>query len=339
MERKALLEILKSVSPTLATGTPPMQILKYLCFDEKSVFAYDGSVALRTACDVPIVGAVYGEKLIQVLSESRAANVEMVPDGDNVKFTLGRTKLSLTALPAGDFVFTFPSKKGASKIPVIDGFTAAVELASRSGNTDVQFASRSGITFRFGKRKLTMYATDNTILVRIVMAMNAPGMDGKSLIMHNRFYKLLPGFDASEILVTDEGDMIGTGGGVEIYGRVVHGADPDQFDRLFSSCDLDTVLKTDIPPQLTRCLRRAMVISEMSKFVYEKGRLSLHSEHSGSVLNDDVKIDLGADPISILAKPESILRYLDVATRIGISNKCVIVEGDGFQALIAVKKV
>jgi len=338
MIRSELLNTLKCVSPALRTDKYAA-VLSQLRFDGKYVTAYDNVVALRTPCDLPLEGGIVGDLLLSMLSSSNAAEVTCIIKDSEATFKLGRTRLKLAVLPTSEFLFKPPELVG-TKLPLDDKLLTAMKLVARSGTAGLDVVGRSGMTLSFSKRQLTLYATDDVTIVRASIPAKAAALSGKSLILSERFYSLLlkqSGMDS--LCFTDSGDVLASSESVELFGRVLDGADPVQFEKVFDSMKLKDVPKVDVPLGLARCLQRALVLSkDMTTFSYADGRLSLHTVGFGGEVRDSVKANFGSKPIEVCTCAESLLRYLDGAERIGLSDRCMVVEGPGFEALVAVRK-
>lgn len=336
MDRAKLLATLKLVAPALSNKTF-LPILTHLCSDGKRVFAYDDVVALRIPCDLGFQGAVPGERLLSLLASSRATSVECLVEEQEVLFKLGRTKIRFPLLPLADFLFDEPDRDGVSL--VVDGaLRQGLSIAGRSAGQDSAFAARLGVTLSFEKKRLLLYASDNTTMVRVVLPNRVPGLVGKNLILLPRFYDLLLklGKD-STLVVTEKGDTLGLGEGIELFGHVLPGGDPGQFETVFTRSDLEQMVKAPVPKTLAHCLERAMTTSkESTEFSYADGRLGMLTKDASCELRDSVKIDLGARQQKVRTGAEYLLRYLDVTENIGIGSGCIFLEGKGFQALVSV---
>jgi len=336
MERAALLKTLKRVAPALSNKTF-LPILAYFCSDGKSVTAYDDVVALKTPCELGFSGAVPGERLLALLESSRSSAVECLVEKEEILFKLGRTKARFPLLPPTSFLFKEPSRKGVS-LDLDAEVQNGISLAGRSAGQDSAFPSRLGITLAFSKRRLTIYASDNTTLVRVIVPHRVPDLAGKNLILLPRFYDLLLKLgESTALILTELGDIIGVADGMELFGKALSGADPDQFGSVFEKLKLDEVIKAKVPATLSHCLERAVITSkESTEFSYADGRLSLFTKDASCEMRDSVKVDLGEEPVKVKTGAGFLLRYIDLAESIGITPQCIILEGAGFQALISV---
>jgi hypothetical protein len=272
---------------------------------------------------------------LALLGSSGAEEVIFSATESEVVFKLGRTRAKYSTLLDSDFLFAEPDRKGVA-IPIDTAFREALVTAEKSAEEGD--GKRTGITLGFGKKKLDVYATDNVTVFHSVLASKAPDMVGKAVILSERFYKLLGKLEDAKLIFTESGDVIGVGKDLELFGKVKDGANPKQFDNVFNSAGLDEIPKADIPISLGRCLDRALVVSkELTEFSYSGGRLSMLTVEQGCEVRDSLKIDLGSDPVEVCTCSEYILRYLNKAKRIGIGNKCIVLEGNSFQVLIGIK--
>jgi DNA polymerase III sliding clamp (beta) subunit (PCNA family) len=313
-------------------------ILDHFCFDGKTVVAYDDIVALRTLCKVEIEGALPGSKLLSILASSTSEEAACTVDGSEATFKLGRTRLKLQALLQEDFLFKEPNKDG-EKLILDEQLSKCFDLAILSADPDQSSGNRTGVTIAFEKKRVTFYSTDNLSLFRMTASHKSPALAGKAFILPERFYSLLLKLGVNATLTfTDNGDVIGTSSDTELFGRVVSGADAKQFEAVFDRSNLEEIPKADIPAALVGCLQRAAIVSkELTKLTYSEKRLSLFTESQGCQVQDSVKIDLGEEAVEVYTGVECLMRYMDVAKRIGISKSCIVLEGDGFQVLIAVR--
>jgi hypothetical protein len=133
--------------------------------------------------------------------------------------------------------------------------------------------------------------------------------------------------------------VIGVSDEAQLFGKLIGDPEPDRYEKMILSSKLDEIPKADVPASLARCLQRSLIASQKEdvEFSYADGRLNLLAKDQGIEIRDSVKIDLGEEPIKVYTCAEYVLRYLDVAKRIGISDRCIVLEGDNFQVLVGVK--
>lgn len=337
MDREDLLRCLKRVTPALGRGAMP--ILSHLCFGSDGyVTAYDGVVALRSPCDVGFVGCVPGE-VVSILSLSSAKQVllEIGEGNSEVLFKIGRTRARFALLPEESYPFVCPRKSGVS-IPIDDCLTGSLRIASRSASSDPENPLRSGITFTFSKRRITLYATDETTLVRVSIPRGAC-LD--SVVMPSRFCELMP--PKGTIWFLEGGGLYAERADVRLYGQAIREAetgrasDPKQFERVFEAVKPASIVMAEIPEALHGCIDRAMAVDkDRTEFVYDSGVLRMTTTFQGAEVKDSVRIDLGEVPIRAVSHAEYLARYLGDATSIGLSERSLVLEGEAFQVLLGV---
>ena len=94
-----------------------------------------------------------------------------------------------------------------------------------------------------------------------------------------------------------------------------------------------------VPTALSQALTRTLVLSkEPIRFSYTNKVLTMLAQSAGCELKESVKVDLRADSAEVYTCAEYLSRYLDVAKRIGFSERCLSLDGEGFQVLVAVSK-
>jgi hypothetical protein len=272
-----------------------------------------------------------------MLDSSRASEVESIVEDSAVTLKMGRTKVRFAFLPQSEFPFTPPSRKGI-KLAIDEKLQRAFKIASCSAGRDSAFPTRLGITCLFGRKKLTLYATDNLTIVRVVLNHSEPELEGQQFILLARFYDLLLAMKEASMVITPESNILGMSKELELFGKVLSGANPEQFEKSFEAAKLNDIPKADVPAAFARCLERAIVVDkDLTEFSYADGRLGMLTKGQGCEVRDSVKIDLGEDPIEVASSAEYLFRYLGFASRIGIATQCLYLQGDGFDVLIGVK--
>jgi hypothetical protein len=337
MTPKELCVVLKTVSPALAGRGVALPILDHFVFDGETVLAYDGVVALKADCRLPIVGAVAGGPLLGVVGCSAAKGVVVVPvDAGEVVVKLGRAKLRLAVLPLEEHPFRTPGSPG-DVITLDERFVSGLRLVLRSAEVNNEAVIRSGVTCRVTKNRAWLYATDSATVARVGVPVYSPGLLGRSFIMHKRFCSLLLSVGAKSLFLGADGSLVGDGGSAIVYGAALAGADPDMYDGLFTKA-ASGVADLPVAKALGGCLRRAVAINEdETEFSYANGELCLYSQGQGGEIRDRVTMDLGPEPVTVITCAEYLLRYLDVMQRMGISRRCFVLRGGDLEVLVATK--
>ena len=335
MNRVELLATIKKVAPAISSKTF-LPILSHVCFDGEYVTACDDVVAMRTPCKTAFQGCVPGEKLMAVLGASRATEAGFEPTNSEVVLKLGRTRVRFATLSTGKFPFSVPGGKG-TKLTMDEQLRGAIAVASKSAGQDSAYPNRLGITCMFSKKKLYLYASDDKTIAKVVTPLES-ALAGQSFILSPRFCELLLSLGDCCLVVKEDGGLVGKCSGLDLYGKILDNAAPDQFSAVFEGGGLDSIPTAEIPAGFARCLDRALILGEeLTTFTYSSGRLNLHTTAAGCELDDHVSIDLGDTDVEVLTRPSYLSRYSGVATRIGITDNCIYLSSAGLDALIGVQ--
>jgi hypothetical protein len=331
MDRNELLTALSTVAPVVGSDG-------LVQFNQKTISTSDGIIGIQYRYETPIMGSVLLPTLISVLSASVVPEVLIDVQDNEVVFKLGRAKYKSALMPLVDF--SLPVIKAPS-ILVDDALRLALSIVARSASmsdrTDI-----SGITIQRSENKLFLYGTDGSVLVRSVVTLpkDAGNVFKQAVILPEKFYTLLLKIGATSLSVSKTGELLGKGEGVSLYGSALSGANSKQFEDLFTNYKQKMTM-FPIPKGFVRCISRISLVGGdiQSSFDYVDGRLSMLVQGEGFELRDSVKIDLGADSVKVSTGAKLVLRYLDVAERIGVSEKCIALDGPGLNVLIAVHGV
>jgi hypothetical protein len=337
--REKLLETLKIVAPALDSA-PVMPILSHILFDGKTATAYNNIVALRTPCDLPIVGAVPGPALLGMLSASAVKEITVEADSREALFLMGRAKFRAALLPFEESLFKTP-RKGVL-VELTPAFREVLRLASLGAETkEVKYM---GILLEFSRRAVTVLATTGAVAFRSTPAMKQPELDGRSVILPSEFYNLLLKRNYNKLFVGEKGDLVATDGDTEIYGRPLASPRLAKARGVFEDGIAAKIPMALVPPLLTRCLERAALVSpdENVELLYDgKGLLTIHvvgeKAHTGKELRDSVKIDLGDKPIAVATAAQYVQTYLGAAQKIGIGQDRIVFTGENFTAMAVVR--
>ena len=342
MLRQDFLNTLKIVYPALGGPKSILPILSNFCFDGKYVLACDDAVAMRTRCELELQGGLPGQLLVSMLSASSAEEVDFSYDEDqSVSLLLGRTKLKMPKMDVSDVYKRLPKSRDIAEgqpVPITEDIVKALRLAARVGSTDVQTISRSGVTVRFDNKKTYFYSTNGMALAVATAKNSTPDLAGTSVILPKRFCDLLLTLAAKSLTITSDGGLVAATKLVQLFGAQPATADYKQFDSILDQSISEGDSAVALPRQLTTCLQRSTILTpDLVRLAYSQGRLSIVSTGGGSEITDSLKIDLGGKPFSVLTDAASVLKYLDVATRIDITPDRIVLLGEGLVVLIAVQ--
>lgn len=339
MDRLKLLAILKKVAPALGAEKSLLPILSHFAFDGKTVTAYNDVVALQTPCDVGFVGCVDGPRLLALLSSSRSKTAEFTESGSDVVLKLGRTKATFTRHNLKDFPFSAPRHRRTSDVELGEDFLRLLKTASLSASQDIATRTRYGITCSFlGEKGYRIYSTDGRTIVAASCSDNLD-LSG-TVIFVPGFYSLLLGMKSPTLQIPSVGQQPITRdkqNNVTLYGRVLREVNTKQFISIFKNVDAASIPTVPVPKALGRCLERASVVADDTRFKYAEGKLRLSTASSLCDVKDVLPADFGDSPFDIVSSSSCIRRFIEIAEEIGFSENCVLLRGKSFRVLVGTK--
>lgn len=344
MKRTELISCLKLVEPALS-GKDLIPVFSCFCFNGKTVSAYDDIVALQHALPFEVKGGIRGRLLLGFLTASRAQDVAVEQEGQQVTLRLGRSKFDTTALPETDFAFVFPKEAhAAGQVPVTKALLQAMGKAQCSMGSDPTHPWRMGVTLVSGKKGLTLYSSDNRSATRVFVA--GATMDGvKAVVLPPRFCEMLLTFSKATkpdtLLVGDAWVQVRFGGGsLRLFSRTTGKADASSYEQVFSSALKDDVTFADVPKGLQHCLERAAAVLPFSKDPYSRlrakdNKLILSTESSAGNVRDVITLD-GIYKCDELVSPTLLGRMLSYANQFAVvSGSCIVLKGERFLHLVS----
>jgi hypothetical protein len=338
MKRTDLLATIQRAAPALLSGDSTVPVLGYFCFDGRRVTAYDSAVAIQAQCDLPLTGAVSGALLLSILKASSAKEVVPEISDTEVNFKLGRANLRLAVKPPEEFLFRRPSVKGVH-LPLSPKLVKAIELASRCGSDESSGlqSAMQGITIAFNGPRANIYATDATLLLHAAVKIAAETLDGKAFILSRRFYQLLLKGDYKELIFTKDQDVVAVGDGIELFGRVIEGADPAKYSQTLKGAYPDKTTLVEMPKGLLAAVQRTNLVNkDRIELTYAKGKLKMYTRGICGDIKDSVAVDFGAEPIAVATCSDIMLKFLDLTERVRLTDRCFALAGAGWRAMVAV---
>jgi DNA polymerase III sliding clamp (beta) subunit (PCNA family) len=348
MIRTELLALLKRVSPALSSKDF-VAVFSCLCFDGKTVTAYDDQVALSALCEWPVEGGLRGDVLMGWLGASRGQDVEASTEDTFISLKCGRSKLKVAAIAKKDFVFKFPEDSGESlKFP-----TALLEAMGRCVGAMGRDPSRpwqAGLTVAWVGDKARLYATNGICASVDEVEVPAPKNEKlKTLLLPPKLTELVVSIGRSDhpkTLILGKGWIeVQFASGLRLFGRTSKDADPSKFEELVTE-DLRAKAKTviqDVPKGLGDALDRALVVlgsvrEKVTKLTVKDGKLILTTGSGPAALRDSLKMP-GHPDASETLPAEHLRSGLAHATRFGIiDGVCAVLKGTKFFHLVAVVK-
>jgi len=345
LRRKTLISEVERVAPALSSKTF-VPALRCFNFEDGHVVAYDDIIAIRVPCTFPIDGCLPGALMLNMLKASKAKEVVVSKKDAGVLLVLGCSRVNMPLLTTADFPFKPPAdlESEACELAIDAKIRNALEQASISLGTDPSAQSRLGITISFGGARIAFYSTDGATITRVfVDAVPPKVLQRSAIILPPRFCEMLVGQSSAnpitKLFISKSLVEARSKDGLQIFGRVVEGANTKQFEDIFKANITDTGLVA-IPPTLKHALKRATILVDMagadlSRFTIKDGHLHIYTSSPAGEVDDKMTLQ-GDDiaktsPVECVAK--RILRALTLGKKMSF-GKVVRISGPGVEHLI-----
>lgn len=344
IDRIALLAAINTVKPALATK----DLVEELCmvwFDGQHAMAYnDAELGIQVPFKCPFTGGIRGELLLGLLSNSRAREITLDPDGDGkMKLKAARMKAELSVLNGSRSIWQFPEPNKKASFPIPEAFIAGLKAVLVSVGNDTSIPEKLGVTVQF-HGGVTLYSTDSVSMAQVQLEMNTKAK-AKSIILPTAFCEQLlrlcskGGF----IELRDDCAIAGNEDGVNIFARLVYSAKPLNFASIIEKHERwSKGAEMEVPDRLPLALERALVLlngvpKAAVDFTIEEGHLTLETKADGrGHAKDVISIPDHVPDISVRLDPELIKRALPFAESMIFTNAALIMRaGDDFTYIAA----
>lgn len=202
MERKMLLDALRRVQGACASN-PPVPAMGSVFFDGCYATTYDGELAIRTPCQLPVDGGVELKPLVAWVSGCAGPVVSVQVKGEVAHFKCGRSTFKAPLVDRDQLVFDEPRGVG---VWIADEGTLmpAIQRAAGFMGNDQAHPTRMGLTVTVeAMGQIKLYATDNITMVFDAIANG--GMDSPfAVVLPPRFVKLLLSMQREGLLTSIE---------------------------------------------------------------------------------------------------------------------------------------
>lgn len=266
LPRATLVERLATVSVALADHEL-VPVLKHFWFTGTHLLCYNETIGISVPCETDFRGAVPAT-LLDLLKTSKARDVELISERDNLTVKAGSSRFKLSTLPTSDFIWEM--ERMPDKPLEVDGpaFVRALKNVQRSLGNDKARPEYQGVTVILDKSDLLLYTTDRDTLS---YAHCEGDMFAKRAILPAQWCKAVLAIaeksDEVELEINDKFVLLKSEGTM-LYGLLIEDDEngPD-FVRLVDGM-LNEVHKdewTEINDKLDAMLDRATVIMRGSK--------------------------------------------------------------------------
>lgn len=349
--RAELLGLLKALNPAVASSRNQLLELAHIWFSGTHVSAFDDLLGIKIEFETEFTGGVLGEKLIGVLERSRARDVDIGLDGDDLLMKIGAARIKLTRRPIEDWFWN-------PEIPKEDGFTItksfqqAVDMALLSvGASNVLNPEQRGITIIQNGKAADLYSTDAVSLswVQVDTTKQPVFNHSNRLIIPTPFCQQVKSLKGEAELRFDENAVycltsitLVEGSKKEgeerkavvaealIFSKLVEDDNPVEFERLvkqFTGGDVE--LAIEVPGQLKLRAERAMVLlgDQPAELSVEEGHLYLYAQTPYGEVDDVLKIESTHPDVKAKIDVALLARALDVCTKISITKQSLVLTG------------
>ena len=348
LQKEDLVFALKLTQPALAT-IDFVPINAHFCFEGDSVYAHNGELTVRVGLETGLHCGIHGVTLVR-LSDLASKKISLTQEGDEVKFSSGRTRATLPVKAASDFVASMPS--GKTKVPEValtDEFFDALDVCTKSVGADPHHSELTCVTLFLGP-DTRMYAGDGQSLV-VCPLKTQIGKKSRVLLLPSQLCRIVLQTKAA----LDMGDA-----GV-VYFSVVEDGVVFRFDAAFpvsifgkgmaeSPADYEGMVgrlessapKVTLPALFDAAVQKAAAVLDLDinkvvtlaqiKADGGKQRLVVSSDGSLGKVSTSLLIDdkLILEELVAQVVPSHLLRYISQVSHISVSEEVVRMYGPGF---------
>lgn len=337
MDRIELLEKLNKVSPGLS-GNDLIPMLSHFWFTGTRVMTFNDQIAISTTCKTDFTGAVPGNTLLNLLKASKARDVEMLLEGDNLQIKAASSRFRLGTIPLDNTLFEMP------EAPKVNGpfhgtpqFLEALDACMRSVSLDTSVPDQLGVTLVPDGGTLLMYATNGHTISHCRIKLKDKATFTKRVILSTPFCQqvLKLGGPGSILAIHDDHALLITKGTM-LFGRLVESEKPLDFAKVTTHHfppELKKRLIT-IPSKLRLILERACIITE-AKIDHTKTTITVRDGKMRFVSRSDrgevVDTMLVTDhpEVSIMVDPKPLKAGFGFFDTMLVTEKCIIMcKGD-----------
>lgn len=300
MERKALIDLMQEVEPSLS-AQQLVPIHAHFWFTGKSLMGYNGDIAISSLCKTEFKGAL-PTTLLSLLKTSKAADIELLPDGEAIKVKAASSKFTLSMLPPEDFTFQMPSET-PEPFPCDAGrFMQALEVVMMSIGNDTSAADYMGVTLMVEGKELLLFATDRNTLCHASLPIKGKLSFKDRVVLPTVFCEqLLRIAKGATKLNLDIGDSYALleQDGVKLYGRCVEPDNPMDFPGVLDQ-HFDAKMQkkmVSMPTKMLAVLERACIVTNQAvdktktEIVVRDGKMIFNSKSERGEVHDTIMVE------------------------------------------------
>ncbi len=340
MDRSKLLKTLEVVGRALERNNV-LPIYEYFCFTGNTVFSFNDSFGIVAPCKVPKAFAVHGPVFRDFLQASKADEIEMEVDNDQLLFVLGRTPHVLPCKQPSDFVWTEPEFVSGSydKYPDFEGgvITGIGHcLATCSENLALEAFAR--VCIGHVDDRIAIYSTDGDALTKYMTTITGQADACLSRAFCDAIVKIGSTENANSNLLVGKEWICRNFEDYKIYGRNLGPTTfpyEDNISKILGGAAFDLV---NLPKEkLNEHLTRARVVSDIetspTTVMAKDGILELQTETPFGNVYDNIKIKHPNIEVKISA--ELLQKSMVDCTQFRILKNCCVFKGENIMRLVS----
>lgn len=335
MERKKLLEKLKTVSPALSSNEL-IPIMTHFWFTGEDVMAYNDIIAISIPCKTEFMGAVPGKVLVDILSRSKARKVLLEPSKNSLMIKAASSRIKLPFLPPDEFIFEFPEFPDVKESDVFKGelFREGIKICLMSVGLDSSIPEQLGVTVKVDDDGLVLYSTNGATLSCARICMKEIPSFKSSIILPSLFCRQLLELSSKGSLLSVQKDhsLLKVKSGARVFGRLLKSEKPLEFETVLKYHIPDRFGKKMvlIPSKMKGILDRAMVITDIhgdqqaTDIEVKDGVVRFFSKSERGHIKDRMQITGNHPDIKTRIEPGLLSQGYGVFDKIFFSDSCAI---------------
>lgn len=347
MQRTELLDKLLDVSPALS-DKDLIPVLTHFWMTGKEVMAFNDQIAISVPCKTEFQGAIPGQLFLNLLKNSKAKTVELIPNGKELTVKAASSKIKLALLPPDDFMFEMPDYEQVPILPVdMDDFLIGVESCLRSVGADTGVPDQLGVTVIPSKDSVALYATNTITISQSIVKCKANKVEGRfilSTLFCNQMLRLAKAAKKMKLHIDQNYALLTLDNGVKMYGHLLHSERPADFESVINDHFKPEMRKhlSPIPSKLKLIIERAMIIA--SKSVDERattvtvkdGKMRFVSKSAGvAEISDYMDIGDKHPNVSVRLDPKLLKMGYGSFDNILVTENCAVMVKDNSIYMIA----
>ena len=339
MLRKDLLDKLQIVAPALANNDL-VPVLSHFWFTGSQVLAYNDQIAISVPCKTDFKGAVPGAIFISLLKNSKAKEVELSLNDNELLIKAASSRFKLPILPPKDFVFEIPALKTVSPIPM-KGFIDGIKGCLRSVSTDTSTADQLGITLIPNDGKLLQLFSTNSATISTTNVAMPSKLPFKRAVLSGLFCQQMVNIAASgkeAKIEIDQEHSLFTCGGIALYGRPINIEKPIPFVETVQAELPKNYQKAlvSIPSKMKLMLERAIIVTDSpveqttTAISVKEGKMRFTSKSGRGEVTDTILVEPGQKDVVMNIHCRHIKAGYGAFDKMLVTESCFLMtQGDG----------